>query len=236
MRQLQTSLCFPRRLVNKASAWAIISTSGVVIAAYACRTVASSQVRNPLAQTVTGYRVDRMSLIEALQQVSYRYGLPVGIDADLQGQAAKQVSLTLPSGTVADLIDTLVHQTSDYAWREIDGVADVTPQEGGTSILDVKVKRIHLASATPDIIHNTIVSQPEVRTWLREHHTTDRTTVTASILVGRNNRTDQPRASLDAQDMSLREILNSIVKKPGFHYWIVGSYEDHGHYLEISLD
>lgn len=235
MKRLRTSLCFRRRLVNKTVPWATTLMSAVLAAACLSTTVEPAQVRNPFGETISGYRVNGVNLIEALQEASYRYRLPVGIEADLQEKGSKQVSLNMPSGTAADLFDALIRQTPDYQWNETNGVADVTRRKGVTSIIDVKVKRIHLASATPDMIHNAIVSLPEVQTWLRENHITERSNVTGSILVGRNNQTDQPRASINASDVSLKEILNAIVKKAGFHYWIVGHYEDHGQYLSIGV-
>lgn len=41
--------------------------------------------------------------------------------------------------------------------------------------------------------------------------------------------------SLDLRNVTLREILNRVVKEPNFHEWLVARYRDRNQYLEISI-
>jgi len=192
--------------------------------------------QNPLHQEITGYKNSESDLFRALQEASYKYGVPLGIETDAQGQTAKNISVSISQGTVGDIFDALIQQAPNYKWVESRGVVNVMPKQDTDSALDLKIARFHVTHATPDDLHAAIRSLPEVRAWLDQHRLVERGLVTSSILIGSNGKTDQPRVSLRLKNMTLREIMNTVVKKPGFRVWLVGRYGDHSQYLSISID
>lgn len=196
----------------------------------------TSPPQDPLHQEISGYKNGDSDFFGALQEVSYKYDVPMGIETDAQGQSAKHISVNVSQGTVADIFNALTQQAPDYRWVESSGVVNVMPRQNVDSLLDLKIAAFHVTHASPDVLHAEIRSLPEVVAWLNQHHLVEHGPFTSSILIGRNGKTDQPRVSLRLKNMTLREIMNTVVKKPGFRVWFVGRYGDNGQYLNISID
>jgi hypothetical protein len=196
----------------------------------------TSPPQNPLHQEISGYKNGESGFFRALQEVSYKYRVPLGIETDAQGQTAAHISINVSQGTVADIFNVLIQQAPNYKWVESSGVVNVMPLQDADSVLNLKIPRFYVSHATPDDLHIAIRSLPEVETWLNQRQLVERGFMTSSIIIGSNGETDQPRVSLRLKSMTLREIMNTVVKKPGFLAWFVGRYGDHSQYLNISID
>jgi hypothetical protein len=198
---------------------------------------ATSTAQNPLHQEISGYKNGESDFFRALQEVSYKYHVPLGIETDAQGQAVVgHISINVSKGTVADIFDAIVHAAPNYKWVESSGVVNVMPLHDTDSVLNLKIARFYLRHATPDDLPFAIRSLPEVEAWLNQRQLAERGFITSSILIGANGETDQPRVSLRLKNVTLREIMNAAVKKPGLLAWFVGRYGDHNQYLNISID
>jgi len=196
----------------------------------------TSAPQNPLHQEIGAYKNGESDFFRALQEVSYKYRVPLGIETDAQGQTAGHISIDVSKGTVADIFNALIQRAPNYKWVESNGVVNVMPLQDTDSVLNLKIARFYVTHATPDDLHIAIRSLPEVEAWLNQRQLAERGFMTSSILIGANGETDQPRASLRLKNMTLREIMNRAVKKPGFLIWFVGRYGDHSQYLNISID
>lgn len=236
MLRLRMSPTIPMRLANRmATPFSVIAVALVALLGVPTTEATTSSHEDPLHQEVTDYSSGGTDVFRALEEASFKYDIPLGIEADERGQGAKHISVSISKGTVADIFNALVQQAPNYKWVESGGVVNVLPQQGGDSVLDLKIARFHVTHATPDGLHTAIRSLPEVRAWLNQHHLTEHGPVTGNVLIGRNGKTDQPHVSLSVKNITLREIMNTIVKKHGFHVWFVGRYGDHNQYLSIGI-
>lgn len=238
MERLPTSPATLPRLANRRATTLALATAALLaLLGVAVAEAIPSPVQNPLRREITGYKNGQSDFFGALQEASYKYGVPLGIEADAQGEDAKDISVSIPQGTVADIFNALVQQAPNYKWVETGGVVNVIPRrQNGNSVLDIAIARFRATNATPDAIHSAIISLPEVKAWLNQNQLVERGFHTPSILVGKDGKTDQPRVSLSLKNMTLRQIMDTIVKKSGFHVWFVGRYDDHRQYLSISID
>jgi hypothetical protein len=196
----------------------------------------TSPPQNPLHQEIGGYKNGESDFFSALQEASYKYGVPLGVETDAQGQAAGHISINVSHGTVTDIFNALIQQAPNYRWIESSGVVNVMPEQNADSLLDLRIAGFHVTHATPDRLHAAIRSLPEVEAWLNQRNLVEHSPATSSILIGSNGKTGQPRVSLRLKKMTLREIMNTVVKKPGFRVWFVGRYGDHGQYVNLSID
>jgi hypothetical protein len=216
--------------------FALVTVALGPLFAVAVTEAGTSPPQNPLHQEIGGYKNGESDFFSALQEVSYKYGVPLGVETDAQGQSTKHISVSVSQGTVADIFNALIQQAPNDRWVESSGVVNVLPRQHADSLLDLSIAGFYVTQATPDGLCAAIRTLPEVEAWLNQHHLVERSFVTSSILIGRDGKTDQPRVSLRLKAMTLREIMNTIVKKPGFRVWFVGRYGDHGQYVNLSID
>ncbi len=237
MKRLRTSPAPPMQPANRKSALlAMAAVALVALAGVPLGEAATSPPQDPLRREITNYKTDESDISLALQEASYKYSVPLGIEADVQGLGARRTSVSISQGTVADVFRALVQQAPNYMWIESSGVMNVMPRHNPRSVLDITVSRFRVKNATPNAVHVAIVSLPEVKAWMNENQVAVRDFATTSILTGRDGRTDQPQVSLSVKNMTLRDILNTIVKRRGWHVWVVGRYDDHNQRLSISVD
>jgi hypothetical protein len=237
MERLRISPATPMSPANrKAAPIALIVFALVTLLGISLGEEVASPPQDPLHQEITNYKTDESGVFVEMQKLSRRYRVPLGIEADSRWPDAKHVSVTISRGTVADIFNALVQHVPDYKWVESSGVVNVMPRQGSGGVLDVTIARFRANKATPDAIVAAIGSSPEVKAWVSQNRIVERDFFTPSILVGKGGKTDQPRVSLSVKNATLRDILNTIVKKPGFHVWLVGRYGEHSQYLSISVD
>jgi hypothetical protein len=235
MERLQMSPTIPMPPANRRTAPPALIAVAFVALLGVSLTGAITSPQNPLHREIVGYKNEESDISLALQKASYKYGVPLGIDAGVQGLGTQHTSVSISQGTVADVFDALVQQAPDYKWVQTKGVVNVMPRQDSDSVLDLKIARFRANKATPDAIVAAIGSSPEVKAWVSQNRMVERDLFTPSILVGEGGKTDQPRVSLSVKNATLRDILNMIVKKPGFRVWLVGRYGEQRQYLSISI-
>jgi hypothetical protein len=168
-----------------------------------------------------------------LARVSQRYGFPQGVDTD--GELPEGItSVRVADGTVADIVNNLVRRLPNYKWEITDGVLNVSPQERRESVLDVHIHALHLRRCTPADFPHKVASVPEVREWLVKNGVMEHTPV--AVIGAISSPPNKPDISIDARDLTLRQILNRIVKSPGLLRWAVGRYGEGGRYLGILVE
>jgi hypothetical protein len=145
------------------------------------------------------------------------------------------ISVQMTRGTVADLLNIIVRHQPGYDWAEVSEIVNVLPKMHIESVLDLRIPHLQLANADSSGIHAAIVSLPEFRAWLERNHLTERTPNYTDIILGKN-RYVTPRVSLDLHDMTLREILNRILKSRRFHSWVVARWGEKNQYLSIGVN
>jgi hypothetical protein len=159
------------------------------------------------------------------------YDVPAGIESDGLG-VGRNLSVRLPRGTVSDLLNAILAKIPGYHWTEADGVVNVMPDKNVNSLLEVPIRHFVLHDAAPSDIRATVLSLPEVKTWLVRNKVSERSLVST---ISANNDSG-PRLSLIMDKVKLREILNRIAKTPGLHAWTLSRYGSGRQYVSISIE
>ncbi|MGC2285130.1 MAG: hypothetical protein WA542_07780 [Candidatus Acidiferrum sp.] len=188
----------------------------------------------PLSQHVSNYQDSGHDLPTTVDDLMQKYKVPAGMDLEELSER-RPISVNVPRGSVADVLSMIVAQQPGFKWAEMNGVVNIGPQQDTDSILDVRIAHFRVADASFSQIHSAIVSLPEVKRWLEDNHLTERTPMVIDGLVSAGHPF-LSRISLDLQDITLREILNTVIKSSGFSSWIVSRYGEKQQYIMIGID
>ncbi len=187
---------------------------------------------DPLAQKVINYQDFGHDLATTVTRLAEKYGLRVGIDTEIPPQN-HLISVEVPKGTVADVLDRIIAQEPRYKWVVVGSVVNIEPRQNGNSILDVRVRAFRASHADALGLREAIVSCPEVKKWLSDNHLVERTMIGIVMPVGKGY--SAPKLSLSLPEASLRVILNRIVRSRGFHNWSVGRWGENSEYVSVGI-
>jgi hypothetical protein len=190
----------------------------------------------PLNQKVSNYEESGHDLEATVNEVREKFRVPVGMDLEASSDR-RPVSINVPRGNVADVLNAIVAQQHGFKWAEVNGVVNIGPQHNANSILELRIAHFRINQASYDQVDDAIVSLPEVKTWLEGNHLT----VDGSrVVIGGvgPGQPFKPLVSLDLQGITLREILNRIIKCPGYDEWTISRGEDGGgkQFIIIGID
>jgi hypothetical protein len=183
---------------------------------------------------VANYTLNAEDGTHALASAADKFGLSLGMEVGEQPTGA--VSIHVESGTAGDVFSAIVSQMPGYTWSSEDGVVDVFPTNHPDSVLDVHVNHFHVKDATYIDIPGAIASLPEVRAWLAKNGLAERSPI--SVVAASDAMTGQlalPRVSLDVDNATLRQVMNRIVRQPGWNGWSVSTYGNANQYFNIQV-
>ena len=189
---------------------------------------------DPAAKPVSNYEDVGYQFSIALDHLAQKYTMPIGLDLEIPVER-QSVSVRVPRGTVADILNAIIAQEPSYKWAEVNGVINVMPEANPNSVLDLQIAHLHVKDADFSEIDTAIASLPEVKRWLEQNHVTENTATVLDILIGKDGYNPR-RVSLDLRDVTLREIMNRIVRLPGLHSWSVGRWGEKNQYFGIVVD
>jgi|SRR5580704_3824539 hypothetical protein len=207
----------------------------ILSASVGAGSLGKSVTKNPLSKKITAFEENAPYMSEMLLRISQKYGVRIGVDLGPKSPHSP-IAVYVAQGNVEDLISATVAKTPGYKWTEVGGVVNIGPETDATTLLDIVIPHFQVKHATPADIHSLICSLPEVKLWLEQNHLEERTAFVSDILIGKNGVTNQPRVSLNVRNMTLRTIMNRMVKSPGFSSWMVGRWGDRDQYLTIGVN
>ena len=169
------------------------------------------------------------TLTGALDALSSKYKVQFGLEYAPGDADNHPFDLDTAPDLIAPVLDQLVRQKPAYSWGIVDGVYNLYPKTNANSVLEIRVRSyaIHtesLARASEEI--NRI---PEVAEWLAKQGVRRR-----EIEVGGPNNTvsDAP-VSVTLNQVTLRTVLNALVKGFRCSNWTVVRYGDTRQFLAI---
>ena len=175
----------------------------------------TSQALGIEGRRVNSFRVERVSVIDALLQLGRQEQIPMGIEyIDLQA-LEEPISVTTGPSTVAEVLNAILSKASGYSWSVRDGVVAISHASIGRNhrnllnwrLSHFSVTKMTLADAS-HLLEMTLAHelQPDVKGWV------------GSYSPGNSRKTVGP---LDLHDVSVRKALNRLVAQAGSAAWIV---------------
>jgi hypothetical protein len=185
-------------------------------------------------QAVADYQDSGADLIQLLSRASNKFKIPLGIE--LNKELPHQiVSVHIAKGSVADLFSVIVDKAPGYKWVEQDGVVDILPREHADGMLDLHISRFAVKDATSIQVREAIDALPEVEIWFKQNGVVDQSPIDVNVFAPTRGRLALPRVSLRLHDVTLRGVLNRIVRKPPLNGWTVSRYGNRAQYLNVQI-
>lgn len=215
----------------------------LVLVAFASSSLAQSDprtlVRNGSAVTVTDLQIEARNINHLLAKIAYTYNVPISLEVATNEDLLKGKSLKvqLKKGTLADVLDNIIRQKPSYIWEASEGGMRVFPKRKYRdplleTLLETRIGRFTVSKSIGKLnFREALTRRPELAYLL------------ASYGVRPSNeafhRLDiQPLGgdfSLDLENVSVRSIMDSVIKNSRTKYWFINRNGDNREYLLINF-
>ena len=119
--------------------------------------------------------------------------------------------------TLRDALDSIIHAEPDYRWFINDGVINLMPKGEEPTLLQVRINRLNVKDAESIYLPlSKLMSLPEVRESIAQLGLSEAPHL---LIGGISLRPDRPRYTIDCQNVTLKEALNTIVRTHGRAVW-----------------
>ena len=174
-----------------------------------------------------------------LSDLSTQKNLPIGLEVSPQDDLSKTktVRLQIKSGTLADVLTSIVKQNPLYTWKIQDGVINVLPVEAHRDpllreVLETRLEKFSMERGMGKFyVRQTLSTTPAIKTILTQHKV-----VADNSAFGSGNFTPLGRGyELEASNITVYSLLNRIVRESQTKYWIMQRYGDRRQYFILTL-
>lgn len=212
-----------------------IAIAGFFIAQIATiATTSNAQVNESdlLNRKATVIRKDA-NIYEILRILSLQTNVPIGFEAlpdEFSRRHGQKLSIEIRKGTVHEVLNYIVQADNRYQWNTTNGVIEVTPKENECSILNVMVHNFVVEDTRIEEVGFSITSNPAVRAKLQSMGLID-----SQLITYRGEPRLQATVSFALPDMTVREILNEMIKRSYINSWSVIRYGAKNNFIRIQL-
>lgn len=176
-----------------------------------------------------------LGLITVLDELAIIGRIPIGFERSANDPEIARITVNAKQITLEELLNEITRQEPAYRWELNQGVVNLVPVKNRSPFLGELLQiRVHsfVQAKTEDkfAIRDALFALPEVRSFF------DRNQIEGSkdfYLYGRSIYAHE-NSDLRLSNMTVREILNSIVLRTEFRIWVVKILPDRKHVL-LSL-
>ncbi|MFL6208833.1 MAG: hypothetical protein ACJ74W_08290 [Pyrinomonadaceae bacterium] len=193
--------------------------------------MAQTNVPDPLNQKATLVIDNNAYFI--LRVLSLKTKVPIGFEAlpdELSRKGSSAISINVNPGTVRDALEAIVQADNRYTWELVNGVINVFPKDHQSSISDIEIPQFNVNDEEIAGIGFIITDLPEVRAKLK------------TLGVADNRMSDhgsaqqlKARVSFTLSKLTVREILNEMIKCNYINYWVIVRYGDSNELIRVQL-
>jgi hypothetical protein len=183
-------------------------------------------LQNKISVDLDGYNIERV-----LRLLSDKYRVPIGFERDFLSNPVKDVSINLKAKniTIKDLLDKLTQLDSNYEWKSVEGVINVTPRSP-SKILDITLPTFSVTDTELGQVGTYIAQLPEFKAGSSQ---LGFTSSTADEYDG--PALESTRVSASMTNSNIRKILNSFLVKKQAKFWTVVPYGVQDRFVYIRL-
>lgn len=199
-----------------------ISHMSVEACAHTCvgQTQANEMLQRRLEPLAT--QADSMHLL--LSQISADYDVPIGLEAATQGEEPI-LSVMIQGRTLQEVLDETVRKDPRYEWKIIDGVINVRPKSQRDGLLaKVLETRVDFFEIKRDSrlfqVRREILELPHVKALLEQ----EKVGYGPDVKLGGEFVKFGKDFALSLSNVTVREILNRIIRTSDVKYWVVNRY------------
>jgi len=227
----------------------LIAYSAVVVLALA-RAGAGQSSATALVDRKIDINLGSATFTQVLSVLTLQYRVPIGLERDVDylnrirnlmsfenGEINwKEGTLYIKSGTLKEILNSLVAQEPIYRWEVRDGVINVYPIQSRDpflqKLLDTKVERFAPEKGMNKLqLHSAILDLPEIKALLEAEELETMRGVSGT---GRSIDTDD-EVKLGISHTNVRGVLNKWTRDSEYKLWVVDRIGDKRESLEISF-
>jgi len=170
-----------------------------------------------------------------LSKISADYDVPLGFEAATQGEEPI-LSVMIQGRLLQDVLDDIVKKDPRYEWQIVDGVINVRPKSQRDGLLaNVLETRVDVFEIKRDSrlfqVKREILELPHVRALLEQ----EKVAYGPDVKLGGEFAKFGQDFSLNVSNVTVREILNRIIRNSDVKYWVVNRYGKNKEYFVMNF-
>lgn len=199
-----------------------------------------NEVKNSLLDLpVKDVRIQGENIHLILSEIAYKYNVPIGLEVSSNDDLLKdnRIEVDVKDGTIKDLLNSVVRQRTLYIWEVRDNVINVFPKENNRdlslkSLLESKFKKFLIKKGTSRFgLREAITKSLELKDLLDKNNIIIENEVFTSRDIAMLGR----EFSIERSDVSLKSLLNEVIKDSQTKYWIINRLGENRQYLLLNL-
>jgi hypothetical protein len=193
-------------------------------------------VESLLDEPVHNLSLKGNSITWILKEVSTRCRVPIGLERALSATDSSEIKIDIKEGTIRDALDAVIQGDPRYDFRVVGGVINFSPKVQRdpflADLLETRIKNFRIEKGTGlwDIRAN-ISQLPEISAKLKGG---DVLPVIVAFMSADFSEAS-PGFGMEVHDVTLRELLNNIVRTSDTKYWTIRRYGDRFHSLGLNF-
>jgi len=223
--------------------WSLSVLVPVVLAAFIAQgshiPATTKQSGTLVDESVVEVNIQESNIHLALSKLSDQYKLPIGLEVAADDDLLKErnVSVRVKAGTVKDVLDAVASECPDYTWELKEDVINVFPKRPNRdpvleNILAVKLKAFAIEKGTARIeFTKDVLSSHELSSLLEANRLNVEYEIFSKHDIGSLGR----RFSVNVSDVTVRSLLNRVIKRSETKYWLLNRYGENRQYLLLKL-
>jgi hypothetical protein len=167
--------------------------------------------------------VDKIELkrrtMDVLVALAAKYRVVIGVQGILIGDDSQVVSISLSSGTLKDVLDSIVSQDPRFEWQQgADGSIHFSIRNAALPLAAITVPSFDVENPRRMETVELLSRIPEVRTWLQQHD------CSMSEMIAGHLPNDWGHFSVHVRDGSLSSVLDKIAAGSNTYFWSAIQY------------
>jgi hypothetical protein len=190
---------------------------------YAHTSTRPSPAQDLLGQRITVH-LSKATISSALNTLSVEHRVPIGIERSPAHNDDEKLNLDFDSGTLKEVLDSIVQQEPLYRWKLVDGVINFVPTRDCDpfieAFLNTPVAHFDPGKWTSIFqVRNAIGDVPEVKSMLEKNH---KTLFKYGDYVKYPSIYTRKDVDLSISSTTVRGVLNRVIRDSEHTFWSIG--------------
>jgi hypothetical protein len=196
---------------------------------------AASDTTSIKNKKVESFHVVASTVGDALSKFASDHQVPIGFEVVYRSglttsEPSELSEISVDNATVKDVMEAIVAAAPAYRWTESDGTINVLPRQNPSSLLNVQISDFVINERNSDEAIGDLLASHEVKLWLLNTAQTERSFYTLP-----KDATKGRVRSLALKNVTVRTVLNEIMKTSGSEFWIFFRYGAKGQYFSLVM-
>jgi hypothetical protein len=169
-------------------------------------------------------RIEAQSIGQLFSNLSLSYRIPVGVEMAFDDNDLSTYRVEFKKGTLSELLTQFFTQHDQYAWEIKDGVVRIYPTGNHRDavvdeLLETQISSLYIKEGSScGALEDAIANAAEVKRLLKDNGVTYHQRIPSGFYIPQLGE----RFRLDVSNITVREILNKVIKEsPLAKVWVI---------------